>query len=90
MIGALVFAFAAAISGWAWLQSGDPTHLVTGLGFAALVPLGVRSSFAMRIPIQRIAAENATRPAAPRWINALALVGAVLLLVGLVLRFWPR
>ncbi len=90
MIGALVFAFAAAISGWAWLQSGDPTHLVTGLGFTALVPLGLRSSFAMRTPIQRIAAENATRPAAPRWINALALVGAVLLLVGLVLRFWPR
>ncbi len=60
MIGALVFAFAAAISGWAWLQSGDLVHLVSGL------------------------------PAAPRWINALALVGAVLLLVGLVLRFWPR
>lgn len=90
MIGALVFAFAAAISGWAWLQSGDATHLISGLGFAALVPLGMRSSFAMRTPIQPIAAENAKRPPSPRWINALALLGAVLLLIGLVLRFWPR
>ncbi|MCU0937704.1 MAG: hypothetical protein MUC86_00890 [Burkholderiaceae bacterium] len=77
MIGALVFAFAAAISGWAWLQSGDLVHLVSG-------------SFALRTPVKKIVAENAARPAAPRWINALALVGAVLLLVGLVLRFWPR
>jgi hypothetical protein len=90
MIGALVFAFAAAISGWAWLQSGDLVHLVSGLGFAALVPLGLRSRFALRTPVEKVVAENAARPAAPRWINALALIGGVLLLVGLVLRFWPR
>jgi hypothetical protein len=90
MIGALVFAFAAAISGWAWLQSGELAHLISGLGFAALVPLGLRSSFAFRTPIKQVFAENAARPPAPRWINALALIGAVLLLIGLVLRFWPR
>jgi hypothetical protein len=90
MIGALVFAFAAAVSGWAWLQSGELVHLISGLGFAALVPLGLRSRFSGRTPTGQNADEPAARPAAPRWINALALIGGVLLLIGLVLRFWPR
>lgn len=83
MVAAL-FVLIAALSGWAGFSSGNWGYLVAALGFLALAPSSWYSPFAFGKP--RTQSSGSTRPQ-PRWAGPLSVVGGVLILVGIILRW---
>jgi hypothetical protein len=81
LLGTALFVAAAALSGWAWIDSGQWAYLLTALGFAAIVPSSVRR------PVKRVDGEATATPPSPRWATTLALAGGALIIVGFALRW---
>lgn len=78
-----LFVLIAALSGWAWLSTGNWGYLVAALGFVAIAPSAWHAPFAFGKPRMQAAANKAP----PRWTGPLAILGGVLVLVGIILRW---
>jgi hypothetical protein len=77
---AVLFVIVAGLSGWAWFSTGNWGYLLAALGFLAIAPSSYTTPFALGK-----ARRNAT--SAPRWVGPLSIVGGVLILAGIVLRW---
>lgn len=64
----------------AWASSGRVGYLLSGIGFALLVPSYLPASL-------RAAGGGTAAAAHPRWIGLAAFAGAVLVLIGLIVTF---
>lgn len=83
-MAAALFVLIAVLSGWAWFSTGNWGYLVAALGFLAIAPSSWYSPFALGKPRTQAAAD---RPRQPRWAGPLSIVGGVLILVGIILRW---
>jgi hypothetical protein len=81
---AALFVIVAGLSAWAGLGSGNWGYLLAALGFLAIAPSAYYSPVALRRSSDATA--RATRRA-PRWASQLALLGGLLVLVGVILRW---